>query len=432
MRESVEKLMELRRSCLYPNNTPYYTEPIYLVRAAGARVWDSNEREYLDAIGGIVSISVGHNHPRIVAKLKEMLDNAAIQHTTHLYLSGHLERLALKLNEVAPKGLAKCYFTNSGSEANEMALLSARAATGETTVVALRHAYHGGTNATLNLCGQSSWRFRYQPQGGVVYANAPYCYRCPFKADRNSCHLECADDVGDVIRTVTNGNIAAFIAEPIMGVGGFIDPPIEYFNRVHEIVKNFGGKYISDEVQTGVGRTGSHYFASEGFDFVPDVISMAKGFGSGAPIGGVIAKAECADALKGKLHFNTFGGDPYQACQAALVIDIIRDEDLITNAARQGGILKEGLFGLQRDFPIIGDVRGRGLMLGLEFVRNRKTKEEAAEETTKFLNLTKEKGLLVGKGGLFGNVIRIAPPLNITKDESLELLEKLRKAFEAL
>ena len=429
---SKEKLLDLRKNFLYPTQVPYYTEPLCLVRAKGSRVWDETGREYLDAIGGIVSISVGHNHPRIVTKAKEMLASDAIQHTTYLYLSGHLEELAQKLVSVAPKGLTKCYFTNSGSEANEMAMLTARVATGEQTVVALKHGYHGGTNATLNLCGQSTWKFRAQPQAAVVHAQAAYCYRCPFGASRENCALECADDVKNVIETVTHGKIAAFIAEPIMGVGGFIDPPLPYFKKVHEIVKNFGGKYISDEVQTGVGRTGSYFFAIEEVGVAPDIISMAKGFGSGAPIGGVIAKAECADTLAGKLHFNTFGGDPYQAMQAASVIAIIREENLIANAREQGKFLKDGMLALQKDFPIIGDVRGRGLMVGLELVRDKKTKEPASAETVKLMNLTKEQGLLIGKGSLLGNVIRITPALNITRNECVEVLEKFRRALTIL
>lgn len=427
-----EKLMGQRKKFLYPTLTPYYTDPLYLVKAKGSRVWDDAGKEYLDVIGGIVSISVGHNHPRIVAKAREMLENNAIQHTTYLYLSGHLENLAEKLAGVAPKGLTKCYFTNSGSEANEMAVLSARTSTGEQTIVALRHGYHGGTNATLNLCGQSNWKFRAQPQAGVVHAQAAYCYRCPFGASRESCHLECADDVKNVIETVTHGKIAGFIAEPIMGVGGFIDPPLDYFKKVHGIVKSFGGKYISDEVQTGVGRTGSFFFAIEEAGVTPDIISMAKGFGSGAPIGGVIAKDECAEGLTGKLHFNTFGGDPYQAMQAGLVIDIICEENLIANAREQGKFLKDGMFALQKEFSLIGDVRGRGLMAGLELVKDRNTKEPAVAETVKLMSLAKDEGLLIGKGSLLGNVIRITPSLNVTRSDCVELIEKLRRAFKKL
>lgn len=427
-----EDVLELRKTYLYPTKVPYYKDPLYLVKAQGSRTWDEKGREYLDVIGGIVSISVGHNHPRIVARIKSMLEEGAIQHTTFIYLSGYMEELAKKLSEVAPKGLTKCYFTNSGSEANEMAMLTARAATGEHMVVGLRHCYHGGTNATMAICGHGTWKYGSQPQASVAHAVEPYCYRCPFGAARGSCNLECAEDIKNVIETTTHGKVAAFIAEPIMGVGGFIDPPVEYHRRAYEIVKGFGGKYISDEVQTGVGRAGRYFFAIEESGVVPDIISMAKGFGSGAPIGAVIAKGECADALAGKFHFNTFGGDPFQAMQAAEVIDIIRDENLIANAAEQGKFLKDGFLDLMKDFPIIGDVRGRGLILGMELVKDRRTKEHATAEVVRMMELTKENGLLIGKGGLRGNVIRITPPLNITRSESEEILARLRKSLEML
>lgn len=429
MNKAKANLIEMRKSYLYPTLTPYYNEPIYLVRAKGSRVWDESGREYLDAIGGIVSISVGHNHPRIVKKIKEMLSSDAIQHTTHLYLSGYLETLAKSLAETAPGGLSKCFITNSGSEANEIAVMTARAATGEQTIVALRHAYHGGTNMALGLCGHGNWKYRAQPETSVVHAAEPYCYRCPFGLRRGECELECANDIRNVIETLTCGKIAAFIAEPIMGVGGFIDPPVEYHKHAFDIVKGYGGKYISDEVQTGVGRTGKYFFAIEESGVSPDIISMAKGFGSGAPVGAVVAKKECADAMAGKIQFNTFGGDPYQAMQAAEVISIIREENLIANAGTQGEFLKNGLLELQDRFPVIGDVRGRGLILGMELVKDRKTKEAATDETLRLLNRTKENGLLLGKGGLKGNVIRITPPLNITRPECEEILMKLGQSF---
>ena len=217
-----------------------------------------------------------------------------------------------------------------------------------------------------------------------------------------------------------------------MGVGGFIDPPVEYHKRVYEIIKSFGGKYISDEVQAGVGRTGKHFFAIEESGFTPDLITMAKGIGNGAPVGAVIAKDEIAESMKGKLHFNTFGGDPYQAMQASEVIDIVMNENLIENSKVMGKYLKDEFKALQKEFPIIGDVRGRGLMLGLELVKDPKSKEPAASEAGLLMELSKNEGLLIGKGGLYGNVIRIAPSLGITKSEAEELVKKLRTSFQKL
>lgn len=427
-----EELLQDRKKYLYPTKTPYYSEPIHLVRAKGTRAWDGAGKEYIDLIGGIVSISVGHNHPRIKAKMKEMVDGDAIQHTTYIYLSGYMEDLAKKLAELAPIDSPKCYFTNSGSEANEMAILTSRVATGQAMLVALRHCYHGGTAVTMGVCGHSTWKYDGQIQSSVVHAVEPYCYRCPFGAARGSCSLECAEDIKGVIETATTGKIAAFIAEPILGVGGFIDPPKEYFKRAYEIVKSYGGLYISDEVQTGLGRTGDAFFAIEAAGVRPDFITMAKGLGSGAPIGACIAKGSAADSMSKRLHFNTFGGDPYQTMQAALVIDIIREEDLIANAKRVGAKLIEGFRSFAGEFPLIGDVRGRGLMIGLELVRDRKTKLPAHDETVKLLNLAKDQGLLLGKGGLKGNVIRVAPPLTLNEDEADEVLTRFKRALQKL
>ncbi|MCO4792420.1 MAG: aspartate aminotransferase family protein [Bacteriovoracaceae bacterium] len=430
--EKREKILGQRHAYLYPTKVPYYREPIHLVKAKGSYVWDDQGNKYLDVIGGIVSISVGHNHPRIKEKMKQMVESDAIQHTTYLYLSEYMADFAEKISEVAPGSLDKVYMTNSGSEANEMAVMTARTSTGNQMVISLRHGYHGGTNVPLSLCGHGTWKFDSQPQTAVAHANAPYCYRCPWGKERESCNLECADDVQDVIDTATSGKIAAFICEPILGVGGFIDAPVGYHKKVYDIVKKAGGLYISDEVQTGAGRTGKNFFAIDDSGVEPDIISMAKGIGNGAPVGAVVTKTEHANALKGKLHFNTFGGDPYQAMQAAEVIDIIKDEKLIENADKMGSYLKEGFAALQRDFPLIGDIRGRGLLMGLELVKDPKTKEPAVEETAKLMETAKEQNILIGKGGLLGNVVRLAPSLAITQEECDELLKGLRKAFENL
>ncbi len=425
-------ILELREKHLYPTKVPYYSEPLQLVRAKGSYVWDEQGNRYLDVIGGIVCLSVGHNHPRITAKLKQMVEEDAIQHTTFLYLSEQMPTLAAKLAEEAPGDLDCCYITNSGSEANEMAVMTARADTQEPMVVSLQHGYHGGTSTPLSLCGHSNWKFRSQPQAAVTHARAPYCYRCPFGRERGSCDLECVDDVRMTIQTTTSGTIAAMIVEPVLGVGGFIEPPLDYHKEVYKIVKEHGGLYISDEVQTGAGRTGKHFFAIEESGVVPDIISFAKGIGNGAPVGGVITRKDIAQSLKGKLHFNTFGGDPYQSMQAAEVIDIINQEGLISNADVMGNTLRQGFAELKKDYPIIGDIRGRGLLLGLELVKDPVTKEIAPAETARFMELCKEEGVLIGKGSLFGNVIRIAPSLAITEDECEQLLRSCQRAFAQL
>jgi 4-aminobutyrate aminotransferase-like enzyme len=425
-------LLARRRRYAAHSNPNYYEQPFHAVKASDTRIWDAEGREYIDAIGGIVSISVGHNHPKIKAALKARFDEDGIQHPSVLYLSEPHVRLCQNLAEVAPEGLERVMVTNSGSEANEYAVMAARAATGEETVIALKLGYHGGTQLTLNLCGHSTWKFRSQPFAGVAHATQPDCYRCPFGQTKGSCGLECARDVENTIQTVTHGRIAGVIVEPIQGVGGFIEPPLEYHAEVHRICKKYGGMYISDEVQTGIGRTGESFFAITQSGVTPDMITMAKSLGNGAPVGAVVMTEECSQALVGKTHFNTFGGDPYQALQAAMTVEIIAEENLMENIRSQGAFLKAGMLELQQKYALIGDVRGRGLMLGLELVRDRQTKEHATTETARMMEETRKRGLLIGKGGLFGNVIRLAPPYTVTRADCEQMLSILDQAFAAV
>ena len=424
-----EEILEIRKEHFLPTAALYYKNPLQLVKAKGSYVYDENEKEYLDVIGGIVCNSAGHNHPKIQEALTLMIKNDEIQHTTMLYLNHHVTDLAKKIIKEAPKGINKCSFTNSGSEANELAIMAARHATGETMVVNLRHGYHGGTSGVLSSCGQHTWRFRAQPVSSVTSAGAPYCYRCPFNKSPDSCHLECAKDVETTIQTSTHGKIAAFIAEPVLGIGGVIAPPTEYFPLVTKIVHNYGGKYISDEVQTGAGRCGGNFLLTKELNIDADMITMAKGFGNGAAIGGVLMKSEIADSLSGKLYFNTFAGDPYQTMQALKTMEIIEEENLIENAKAMGEYLRDGLSELMKKHEIIGDVRGRGLLIGVELVKDRKTKEHATKECAEIMELCKEQGLLIGKGGLFGNVIRIAPALSINKQQVDFTIQVLDESF---
>jgi 4-aminobutyrate aminotransferase-like enzyme len=400
----------------------YHDKPLHLVKARDMYVWDAEGKQYLDCIGGIVCISAGHNHPKIKAKLIEMLENDEIQHTSTLYLSEHLVGLTETMVSHAPDGLDRASFTNSGSEANELAFMAARVATGENIVINLRHSYHGGTAATQAQCGHHTWRFRSQPVTGAVSAMEPYCYRCPFNQKPDSCNLECAKNVETTIQTATHGAIAAMIVEPVMGVGGFITPPDAYFEEVTEIVHRYGGYYISDEVQTGAGRCGHSFLLSKELGIDCDIVTMAKGLGNGAAVGGVLMKSEIADTLQGKLYFNTFAGDPMQAAQAKATIDVITEEKMSENALAMGARIVDGIEQMMTRHELIGDVRGRGLLLGMELVRDRKTKEHAVTEAATLMDRCKDRGVLLGKGGLHGNVIRIAPPLTITADQVDHLL----------
>jgi len=434
MAMTTEEILEFRKKHFLATSVYYYKNPLHLVRAKGEYVYDIDGQEYLDCIGGIVCISAGHNHPRIKEALLKMLQEDEIQHTSLLYFNSHPVELAKELLKEAPNGLDRVFFTNSGSEANELAFMAARQATGETIVINLRHSYHGGTSAALAQCGHGTWKFRGQPAALNVSAMEPYCYRCPFGKKPDSCSLECAKNVETTIQTSTHGKIAAFIAEPVMGVGGFISPPKEYFKEVVKIVHRYGGKYISDEVQTGAGRTGESFLFTKALGIEADMVTMAKGLGNGAAIGATLMKTDTSDSMAGKLFFNTFGSDPYQTMQAKLTLQIIREEKLMENARRMGDYLMDGFKNLMKTHSLIGDVRGRGLLMGFELVKNRETKEYATAEAVTLMEKCREKGLLIGKGGLFGNVIRIAPPLSITQancnrvlkiiDESLTEMKK--------
>lgn len=407
----------------------YHDQPLHLVKASGMYVWDGDGRRYLDCIGGIVCISAGHNHPKIKARLMQMLQDDEIQHTSTLYLSRHLIELTEALVARAPAGLDRASVTNSGSEANELAFMSARQATGENIIVNLRHSYHGGTAATLAQCGHHTWRFRSQPVTNAVSAMEPYCYRCPFNQKPDSCNLECAKNVETTIQTATHGAIAGMIVEPVMGVGGFITPPDAYFSEVTEIVHRYGGKYISDEVQTGAGRCGHEFLLSKELGIDVDMITMAKGLGNGTAIGGVLMKSEIADSLTGKMYFNTFGGDPMQAAQAKATMDVIEEEQLSENALAMGQRIVDGIQQLMARHEMIGDVRGRGLLLGMELVKDRRSKEHATAEAARVMDRCKDHGVLLGKGGLKGNVIRIAPPLGIDAEQVDHMLEVLDRAL---
>jgi 4-aminobutyrate aminotransferase-like enzyme len=426
-----QALLESRREHYLPLAL-YHEKPLHLVKAKGEYVWDGDGRRYLDCIGGIVCISAGHNHPKIKAKLIRMLEDDEIQHTSTLYLSRHLVKLAESLTAAAPAGLDRAAFTNSGSEANELAFMIARQSTGETMIINLRHGYHGGTSGTLAQCGHAVWRFRSQPTASSTSAMEPYCYRCPFNQKPDSCNLECAQNVETTIQTSTHGRIAGFIAEPVMGVGGFITPPDSYFEEVTQIVHRYGGKYISDEVQTGAGRCGHEFLLTKELGIDADMVTMAKGFGNGAAIGAVLTRSEDASSLEGKMYFNTFAGDPLPAAQAQATMEIIEEENLSENALAMGRRIVDGLTDMMSRHAMIGDIRGRGLLLGMELVKDRKSKEFASAEAARLMDLCKDHGVLLGKGGLRGNVIRIAPPLSISADQVDHLLEVMDRALSEL
>ncbi len=424
-----EQLLLAGKEFLFPALFHYYDEPLLLERAKNQFVWDAEGRQYLDFFGGIVTISVGHLNDRVNRAVHEQVDR--LQHVSTVFATRPQIELAQRIADVSPQGAgAKSFFTNSGTEANETAIQLARCYTGNTEIVALRHGYHGRTATARALTGQSPWRGPFAAHDGIVHAHNAYCYRCPFGKTYPSCELQCARDVEELIQTSTSGSLAGFLAEPIQGIGGFITPPKEYFTIVAEIVRAHGGIFISDEVQSAWGRTGK-WFGIEHYDVVPDVMTMAKGLGNGFPIGATTARPEVADSMR-YLTLSTFGGNPVTAAAAKAVIDFVEEENLLANSRDVGDYLAEHLRALQDEFPIIGDVRGMGLMRALELVTNRSSKEPAKRETALVMEQARLEGLLIGRGGLYGNVIRITPPMNIARADVDECARMLRRAFARL
>ena len=419
-----DEIILANREFLFPAVFHYYKEPLVVSHAKNQYVWDADGNQYLDFFGGIVTVSVGHCNERVNARVHRQLDT--LQHVSTLFANEPQAALAQKIASLTPAGeLTKSFFTNSGTEANETAILTARCYTGNTEIVALRHSYHGRSGMTMGLTGQGSWKLG-PPQAGVVHAHNAYCYRCPFGLTYPNCEVKCAQDIEELIRSTTSGSVAGFIGEPVQGVGGFITPPKEYFQIVEAIVRNHGGIFISDEVQTAWGRTGGKWFGIDHWGVVPDVITSAKGLGNGSPIGLTVAKPAVADSLTG-LTISTFGGNPVTATAAKAVLDFIEEENLLANCASVGAYLRAGLEALKEKHELIGDVRGMGLMQALELVRDRASKTPAPAETAQVMEAARENRLLIGKGGMFGNVIRISPPMNIARsdvDQFLTLLDK--------
>jgi alanine-glyoxylate transaminase/(R)-3-amino-2-methylpropionate-pyruvate transaminase len=426
---SRDEVLAMRKEYLTPGLITYYREPLLLVEGHMQYLWDDAGKQYLDGFAGIVTVSVGHCHPYVVEKVREQV--GTLQHTTTIYLHPAVSLFGKKLAEHMPEdsGLTVTYFTNCGSEANEIAVLMAREHTGNTEVLSLRNGYHGGTQAAMALTAHGTWKFKSSPVAGVKHSTPGYCYRCPFGLTYPSCDLKCAHDVEELIRYETPGAVAAFIAEPIQGVGGAVTPPPEYYAIVYEAVRNHGGLCIADEVQTGFGRTGEHYWGFENWGVTPDIVTMAKGIGNGTPLGACTTRPEIAKTMTNRIHFNTFGGNPVAMTQGLATLEVIDAEGMQENARRVGGHLKNRLIELQDRQPLIGEVRGMGLMLGVELVRDRTSKEPATTETADLLERCKTMGLLIGKGGLYGNVLRIKPPMCLTVDDADFLADCLDEAL---
>ncbi len=423
------QLIADQREYLFPSVGTYYREPLVLVEGRGSRVRDADGREYLDFYGGVLTTSLGHCHPEVVAAVQRQA--ATLGHTSTLYVTAPQVEAARRLSSITPgrEGpgrLKRVFFTNSGSEAVETAVMLARVATGRTEIVTLRHGYSGRTALGTELTAQSVWRPLAGLATGVRFAASPYHYRShcglPFEASAEAF----AAELEDVIATTTTGQPAAFLAEPIQGVGGIIVPPPGYYQKAAEIIHRYGGLFIADEVQSGMGRTG-RWFAIEHWGVEPDIMTLGKGVAGGYPVGATITTDEIAASFRAK-QFSTFGGNP--VCMAALsaTLEVMVREAVPARAQARGRQLRAGLDALARDHRWIGEVRGLGLMQAMELVRDRESRTPDPARAQAVLEAARAHGLLVGAAGLWGNVIRLGPNLLVTEAEVEEALARLGRA----
>ena len=426
-----ETVRKKHQDYLFPAVKNYYKESVAVARAKGARVEDMEGNSYLDFFGGILTVSVGHANEDVNREVITQINN--LTHVSSLYPTLPVVELAEKLVNLAPGKLDKCFFTASGTEADETAVMMAQLYTGNYELIALRHGYSGRSLLAQSLTAHASWRALPTQVAAVKHALSPYCYRCPLKLTYPECGVACAEDVEELIQTTTTGQIAGILVEPIQGVGGFITPPPEYFKIVAEIVRNHGGIFISDEVQTGFGRTGKMW-GIEQYDVEPDMITAAKGIANGMPLAAVVTTSDIAASLT-KNTISTFGGNPVSCAAAKATINVIQRDELDKNAEEMGDILRKGLEQLQEKYPkVIGEVRGMGLMQAIELVVDETKKDRTPNPTAaeQLMEETKARGLLIGRGGLYANAMRISPPLNITRSEVEEAVGILNDSFAAI
>ena len=427
---STDEVLKLRRQFLNPGLFLYYKKPLMLVEGKGQYLFDDQGRRYLDALAGIVTVSVGHCHPHVVEAARRQ--NETLQHSTTIYLHPNIAEYAEKLAAKMPGDLKVCYFVNSGSEATDVAMLMARAYTGNFDIIALRNGYHGGNMSAMGLTAQSTWKFNVPHSFGVHHAVAPDPYRGPWNRSEPEAGKNFAADVKNLIDYATSGRVAGFIAESIQGVGGCVVYPDGYLQHAYAHARAAGGVCIADEVQTGFGRLGTHFWGFEAQGVMPDIVTMAKGIGNGCPLAAVVTTPQIAAALTQRIHFNTFGGNPVVCAQGKAVLEVIERENLQANSLKLGNFILAGLEKLKAKHSIVGDVRGRGLLLGLELVKDRATREPAKAECAQLHETCRDFGLLVGKGGLWSQTIRLAPPMCLTQADAEFLLEILDTALSTL
>ncbi len=404
----------------------YYQDPISLVDGEGRHVTDAEGNTYLDFFGGILTTMSGYRIPAVVNAIKMQADR--MLHTSTLYLIESQIELAEKIAGLSGIPDAKVFFTNSGSEANDAALMLATQYRQSNQVLAIRGSYHGRSHSAVAITGQKSWSATSLSPFSVTYVHGGYKLRSPFgHLPDDEFTAACVADLRDLLAIATAGEVAAMIVEPIQGVGGFATPPDGFFGAMKEVLDEHGILFISDEVQTGWGRTGEHFWGYQAHDLTPDILTFAKGLGNGLAMAGVVARPDVMDCLKAN-SISTFGGNPLATAGALANLEYLLENDLQTNAYKVGSQLKNGLHNIAEEVPEIIEVRGKGLMLGVE-LGDPVSGTPDVELTAAVMEEARAEGLLVGKGGLYGNTLRIAPPLSITEQEASEGLDMLRNAI---
>ncbi|HUH08230.1 MAG TPA: aspartate aminotransferase family protein [Egibacteraceae bacterium] len=411
----------------------YYDEPIELVRGEGCRVWDADGNRYLDFFGGILTTISGHGIQEVVEAVREQASK--LLHTSTLYLSRPMVELAERLAELSEVPGAKVFLTTSGTEANEAALLAATSFRRSNQILALRNSYHGRSFGAVAITANRAWRPTSLSGLQVSFVHGGYRLRSPFRdLDDDAYTAACVQDLRDVLDMCTSGDVAAMIAEPIQGVGGFATPPDGFFGAMQSVLAEHGILFIADEVQTGFGRTGEHFWGYQAHGVAPDLLTVAKGIGNGLSLGAVVGRAEVLDSIPAN-SISTFGGNPLSCAGALANLDYLLSRDLQGNARKQGHALSEGLRAIAERHPWIAEVRGKGLMLAAELCAPGSDDRLGGPEpwaggASAFMEATRARGLLVGKGGLYGNVLRITPPLSVDDDEIAEAVEILGAAAD--
>ena len=423
-----DDLLQRHRAVLPGWLAVYYQEPIELVRGEGRHVWAEDGTRYLDFFGGILTTISGHGVPEVVEAIREQA--AKLMHTSTLYLSRPMIELAERIAELSRIPDAKVFLTPSGTEANDAALLLATCFRRSNQVLALRNSYHGRSFSAIAITGNRSWSPTSLSGLSVNYVQGGYRLRSPFRSlDDDDYTAACVQDLQDVIDMCTAGDVACMIAEPIQGVGGFAVPPDGFFGAMKQVLDRYGILFVSDEVQTGWGRTGDHFWGYQAHGMVPEILTFAKGVGNGLALGGVVARADIMDSLPAN-SISTFGGNPLAAAGALANLEYLLAQDLQGNALKMGHVFVERLRPLVERHPYVAEVRGRGLMLALELCRPDGRLTPWPEAAGALMESCKRQGLLIGKGGLYGNVLRIAPPLSITAAEAAEGLDIIEAAVD--